>query len=61
MNTKHHCDTIYEFFWHVAAASCKSADPILHREPPLLKHRCDAMGEFKNQRRVGVPLFGPYL
>jgi hypothetical protein len=38
---------VYEFCWHVAAASGKSADPILHCEPPLLKHRSDAMGEFK--------------
>jgi hypothetical protein len=31
------------------ACSCgKSAYPILHRKPPLLKHRSDVMGEFKN-------------
>jgi hypothetical protein len=34
------------FCWRVAAASGKLADPILYREPPLLKHRSDAMGEF---------------
>jgi hypothetical protein len=41
---------VYKFCWRVlvAAASGKSADPILHHEPPLLKHRIDAMGEFKN-------------
>jgi hypothetical protein len=32
--------------------SGKSADPILHREPSLSKHRSDAMGDIKNQRRV---------
>jgi hypothetical protein len=47
MNTAHRCDTVYKFCWLVAAASGKSADPILHREPPLLKHHSDAMGEFK--------------
>jgi hypothetical protein len=46
-NIAHRCDTVYKFCWHLAAASGKSADPILHREPPLLKHRSDAMGEFK--------------
>jgi hypothetical protein len=39
---------VYEFCWRVAAASGKSADSILHREPSLLKHCSDAMGEFKN-------------
>jgi hypothetical protein len=39
---------VYEFCSHVAAASGKSADPILHREPPLLKHHNDVMDEFKN-------------
>jgi hypothetical protein len=48
MNTAHRCDTIYEFCWRVAVASGKSADTILHQEPPLLKHHSDAMGEFKN-------------
>jgi hypothetical protein len=48
MNTAHCCDTVYEFCWHVAAAACKSADLILQREPLLLKHCSDAMGEFKN-------------
>jgi hypothetical protein len=32
----------------VAAGSGKSADLILHREPPLLKHRSAATGDFKN-------------
>jgi hypothetical protein len=45
----HHCYTIFEFCWRVAAASGKSADPILHHETPLLKHSSDAMGEFKNK------------
>jgi hypothetical protein len=36
-NTAHRCDTVYEFCWRVAAASGKSADPILHRKTPLLK------------------------
>jgi hypothetical protein len=30
---------VYEFCWRVAAGSRKSADPILDREPPLLKNR----------------------
>jgi hypothetical protein len=34
---------LYEFCLHVALGSGKSSDPILHREPPLLKHRI-AMG-----------------
>jgi hypothetical protein len=38
---------VYEFCWHVAAGSGKSADPILHREPPLLKHRSNAMCDFR--------------
>jgi hypothetical protein len=38
-----------------AANSCQSADPILHREPPLLKNRSDATGDFKNLKSVGVP------
>jgi hypothetical protein len=46
---------VYEFCWRVAAISSKSADPILHLKPPLLKHRNYAMGDFENQRRVGVP------
>jgi hypothetical protein len=41
---RHEC----EFFWPVAAGSGKSADPILHREDPLLKHRSDATVDFKN-------------
>jgi hypothetical protein len=48
MNTAHRSDTVYKFCWRVAAASDKSADPILHSEPPLLKHCSEAMGEFKN-------------
>jgi phage tail protein X len=48
MNTKHRCDMVDKFCWRVAAASGKSADPILHCEPPLLKHCSDAMGQFKN-------------
>jgi hypothetical protein len=39
---------IPEFCWRVAADSCKSADPILHSEPPLLKNHSNAMGDFKN-------------
>jgi hypothetical protein len=38
---------VYEFRWRLAPGSGKSADPILHREPPLLKHRSDAMGDCK--------------
>jgi hypothetical protein len=34
---------VYEFSWHVAVGSCKSADPILQHE-----HFSDAMGDFKN-------------
>jgi hypothetical protein len=37
-----------------AANSGKSADPILHQEPPLLKNPSDAMSDFENQRGVGV-------
>jgi hypothetical protein len=33
--------------WRVAAASGKSADPILHSKTPLLKNRSDAMGDLK--------------
>jgi hypothetical protein len=33
----------------------KSADPIFHLLSPLLKNRCDATGDFKNQRGVGLP------
>jgi hypothetical protein len=44
----HRCDTVYKFYWRVAAASGKSADPILHRKTPLLKNHSDAMGDFKN-------------
>jgi hypothetical protein len=44
-----------------AANPCQSADPILHREPPLLKNRSNATADFKNLKRVGVPLFGPNL
>jgi hypothetical protein len=39
---------MYEFCWRVAAGSGKSADLILHREPPLLKQLSDATGDFKN-------------
>jgi hypothetical protein len=38
---------VYEFCWHVAAGSAKSADPILHREPPLLKDRGGAILKIK--------------
>jgi hypothetical protein len=46
---------VYVFCWRVAAGSGKSADPILHHEPPVLKHRSDAMGDLKIKERVGVP------
>jgi hypothetical protein len=39
---------VYKFWWRVAAVSGKSADPILHCEPPLLKHFSEVMGDFKN-------------
>jgi hypothetical protein len=32
---------VYELCWRVAAGSDKSADLILHRESPLLKHCSD--------------------
>jgi hypothetical protein len=35
---------VYQFCWRVAAGSGKLADPILHHEPPLLKHCTDATG-----------------
>jgi hypothetical protein len=28
---------------------------VLHREPPYLKNRSNAMGDFKNQKIVGIP------
>jgi hypothetical protein len=43
---------VYKFCWRVATDSGKSADLILHRESPILKHRSDATGDFKNQRRA---------
>jgi hypothetical protein len=48
MKTAHCCDMVYEFCWRVDAASGKSDYPILHHEPPLLKHRSDAMRKSKN-------------
>jgi hypothetical protein len=39
---------VYEFCGRAAAGSGKSADPILHCEPHVLKHRSDVMGDFKN-------------
>jgi hypothetical protein len=33
----------------------QSADPILHREPPLLKNHSNATADFKNLKSVGVP------
>jgi hypothetical protein len=38
-----------------AANPYKSTDPILHREPPLLKNLCSATGVLKNLKSVGVP------
>jgi hypothetical protein len=43
------------FGCRVAAGSFKSADPILHREPPLLKNLSNATGDFKHLKSVGVP------
>jgi hypothetical protein len=43
------------FCWRVTAGSFKSADPILQREPPLLKNRRNATGSFKNFQSDGVP------
>jgi hypothetical protein len=37
---------VHEFCWRKAAGSGKSVDPILGREPPLLKPRSDALGDF---------------
>jgi hypothetical protein len=45
----------HQFLWRTAASSGKSGDAILHREPPLLKNRSDAMGDFKNLKSAGVP------
>jgi hypothetical protein len=43
------CDTYTNFAGvYIAAGSGKSADPILHRVTPLLKHRSDAMSDYKN-------------
>jgi hypothetical protein len=47
---------IYEFCWRVAAGSGKSADIILHREPPLLKHRSDATGHFKTKNKFSLDM-----
>jgi hypothetical protein len=33
---------VYEFCWHVAVGSAKSADLILHHESTLLKHCSNA-------------------
>jgi hypothetical protein len=44
-----------------AANLCKSAEPILHRESPLLKNLSNATGDFENLKSVDVPLFGPNL
>jgi hypothetical protein len=49
------CDMNTNFLWRVAAGSLKLADPIFHREPPLLKNHSNATGDFKNLKRVGVP------
>jgi hypothetical protein len=45
----------HQFLWRTAASSGKSGDTILHREPPLLKNRSDATGDFKNLKIYGVP------
>jgi hypothetical protein len=45
----------HQFLRRTAASSGKSGDTILHREPPLLKNRSDATGDFKNLKSVGVP------
>jgi hypothetical protein len=45
----------YQFLRRTAASSGKSGDTILHREPPLLKSRSDATGDFKILKSVGVP------
>jgi hypothetical protein len=37
-----------------AANPCKSADPILHREPPLLINHSNATDDFKSLKSVGV-------
>jgi hypothetical protein len=48
---------VYKFCWHVAAGSGKSADAILHRDPPSSKHHSDAMGDFKIKKLfVRMPL-----
>jgi hypothetical protein len=44
-----------------ASNPCKSADPILHREPLLFKNRSNATGDFKNLTSVGLPQFEPNL
>jgi hypothetical protein len=46
----------YIFCWREVAGSGKSADPILHREPPLLKHRSHAMGDFKGLAYLSLDL-----
>jgi hypothetical protein len=38
-----------------SANKCLSADPNLLHEPPLLKNRSNATGDFKNLESVGVP------
>jgi hypothetical protein len=55
MITTHHCNTYTNFRYPVASGSIKSADPILHGEPPLLKNRSNVTGDFKNLKSVGVP------
>jgi hypothetical protein len=44
----------HQFLQRTAASSGKSGDTILQREPPLLKNRSDATGDFKNLKSVGV-------
>jgi hypothetical protein len=46
---------VCKFFGQSAVDSSKSADPIVHRDPSLLKNLSNGTGNFKNIKSVGVP------
>jgi hypothetical protein len=51
----------YKFWVRPAANSCKSGEPILHRERRHIKNRSFLKDDFKHFKSVGVPQFGPNL
>jgi hypothetical protein len=44
-----------KFCGHAAVNSCKSGEPILHRERPHIKSRSSLTDDFKNLKSVSVP------